>query len=390
MEVPLPEISSVSWSSFMTGADPGEHGIFGFLDLVPGSKRIRFPDFRDVKVPTMWDNLAEQGKTCVVINQPATYPAREFPGALISGFVAVDFMKSVYPARYIGPLKRSGYELDIDGQRAREDHDYLMRALKTTLEGRRRAVDILWKRGQWDYFQVVVTGTDRLQHFLWKAVVEQDHPRHQQAMDYYRAVDRFVREIFERYCALMNEEEALASFYLLSDHGFTKAHTEFQLNTWLRQEGFQVISTEEEPVPENLHPSTKAFALSPLRIFLNRRDRFSDGCVTEDQVEPLCEEIADKLMSLRSGLEPVIERVVRGKDLYSGPQAVHAPDLIALTHPGYDGKSSFDAKEVLAEAVLTGMHTHNDAFFWAAYEEPQEKPWRITGLAPRLVASLLS
>ncbi len=31
--VTLPEISSVSWSSFMTGKNPGEHGIFGFTDL---------------------------------------------------------------------------------------------------------------------------------------------------------------------------------------------------------------------------------------------------------------------------------------------------------------------------------------------------------------------
>ena len=31
MKVTLPEISSVSWTSFMTGVGPGEHGIFGNL-----------------------------------------------------------------------------------------------------------------------------------------------------------------------------------------------------------------------------------------------------------------------------------------------------------------------------------------------------------------------
>ena len=30
MRASLPEISSVSWTSFMTGAQAGEHGIFGF------------------------------------------------------------------------------------------------------------------------------------------------------------------------------------------------------------------------------------------------------------------------------------------------------------------------------------------------------------------------
>jgi len=43
--VSLPEISSVSWSSFMTGKNPGEHGIFGFTDLHPARTRKASPAF---------------------------------------------------------------------------------------------------------------------------------------------------------------------------------------------------------------------------------------------------------------------------------------------------------------------------------------------------------
>ncbi|HEX8087996.1 MAG TPA: alkaline phosphatase family protein, partial [Blastocatellia bacterium] len=31
MDTSLPDISSVAWTSFMTGANPGRHGIYGFL-----------------------------------------------------------------------------------------------------------------------------------------------------------------------------------------------------------------------------------------------------------------------------------------------------------------------------------------------------------------------
>ena len=55
MRASLPEISSVSWTDFMTGADSGTHGIFGFTDLKPGTYDLRFPNFLDVKVPTFWD-----------------------------------------------------------------------------------------------------------------------------------------------------------------------------------------------------------------------------------------------------------------------------------------------------------------------------------------------
>jgi len=90
MKVTLPEVSAVSWPSFMTGRNPGTHGIYGFTEFEPRSYRIRFPGFSSLKVPTLWDRLGEGGKRSVVVNQPSTYPAREIPGVLVSGFVAID------------------------------------------------------------------------------------------------------------------------------------------------------------------------------------------------------------------------------------------------------------------------------------------------------------
>jgi len=59
MTVSLPEISSVSWSTFMTGKNPGEHGIFGFTDLHAGTYKMSFPSFRDVKCDTIWDRIGQ-------------------------------------------------------------------------------------------------------------------------------------------------------------------------------------------------------------------------------------------------------------------------------------------------------------------------------------------
>ena len=97
LKASLPEISAVSWTDFMTGANSGTHGIFGFTDLKPGSYQIRFPNFLELRCPTFWDRLAELGKKCIIINQPSTYPARKINGILISGFVALDLAKAVYP-----------------------------------------------------------------------------------------------------------------------------------------------------------------------------------------------------------------------------------------------------------------------------------------------------
>jgi predicted AlkP superfamily phosphohydrolase/phosphomutase len=81
MKASLPEISSVSWTDFMTGANSGTHGIFGFTDFKPKSYAVRFPNFLDVKAPTIWDKLGAKGLKSIIINQPSTYPARKIPGA---------------------------------------------------------------------------------------------------------------------------------------------------------------------------------------------------------------------------------------------------------------------------------------------------------------------
>jgi len=44
MHSSIPEVSSVAWSSMITGTNPGQHGIFGFMELAPGSYKMRFPN----------------------------------------------------------------------------------------------------------------------------------------------------------------------------------------------------------------------------------------------------------------------------------------------------------------------------------------------------------
>ncbi|GAJ07785.1 unnamed protein product, partial [marine sediment metagenome] len=41
MNSSIPEVSSVAWSSIITGQNPGQHGIFGFTDLAPDSYQLK-------------------------------------------------------------------------------------------------------------------------------------------------------------------------------------------------------------------------------------------------------------------------------------------------------------------------------------------------------------
>ena len=383
MKVTLPEISSVSWPSFMTGSDPGTHGIFGFIDLRPGTYNMFFPSFRDLKAPALWDKLGMDKKTSVVINQPSTYPARKVEGILISGFVAIDLVKAIYPPSYISKIKAMDYQIDIDTMRSRQDHDFCFSELDRTLAGREKAYQLLWKDLDWDYFELVITGTDRLQHYMWNVLEDPSHANYHRALDYYRKVDALVGKIYERFCDESGHERDGDGFFLLSDHGFCQIKQEVYLNTWLEKEGYISYNKPSPQTVADIAEGTKAFVLDPGRIHINRKGKYPLGAVGEDEARDLIEEIREKLLRLHFEDETVMENVSLRDEVYSGPFSGEGPDLIATAHHGYDLKGSVAKKVIFGRTDLEGMHTWDDAFFWTAGDAGENV--HITGLSDMIL-----
>jgi predicted AlkP superfamily phosphohydrolase/phosphomutase len=384
MTVTLPEISSVSWSTFMTGTNPGEHGIFGFTDLEPTSYEIRFPNFADLKVPTLWDRLGERGMKSVVINQPATYPARPIPGVLVSGFVAIDLERAVSPPKWLELLRQENYEIDLDTGEVAKDPERLFRDLHRTLETRERVVDRLWREVPWNLFEVVVTGTDRLHHFQWDAGEDADHPHHRDFLDYYRAVDRFVGRLVERF----RQENPEGEFFLLSDHGFCRTRWEVYVNAALREAGYLHIAEGAKSLA-TIQERSVAFALDPARIYVNRTDRFPKGSVRPADVPRVRDELADFFASLEVNGEKVVRRVFTREEAYQGPWAEQGPDLLLVPNPGFDLKGRPGATELVTERRLQGMHTWDDAFVFASRADRlPEGPLTLTDVPPAILGSL--
>lgn len=375
MKASLPEISAVSWTDFMTGTNSGTHGIFGFTDFKKNSYELRFPNFLDLKKETFWDSLGARGKKCIIINQPSTYPARRINGILISGFVAVELAKAIYPLSYKAALERMSYQIDIDTLKARENHEFLWRELSKTLAAHQRALNLLWQE-EWDYFEFVITGTDRLHHFLWNAHEDQGHIFHQSFLEYYRQIDRVINKIVTSFRKLSGEDQGL---YILSDHGFTKSEQDVYLNVWLMKKGYLRFSKKPPKSLSDISPSTKAFALDPNRIYLNLKDKFPMGSVLKSKKKALKEEIKKKLEKLEYQGKRVVRSVFDAEEIYSGPCVADGPDLIVLAERGFDMKGSIKKKEIFSPSSLQGMHTWDDAFFWS--REEHNKDLSISDLA---------
>jgi predicted AlkP superfamily phosphohydrolase/phosphomutase len=366
MDASLPEISSVSWSSFMTGQNPARHGIYGFMDLKPGTYQLYFPSYPHLKAPALWDDLGRQGKRTVVINLPGTYPARPHEGVLVSGFVAIDLKKAVHPPSILPALESMGYRIDVDTSRG-ADADHLYRDLDETLAARERAFAHFWDAEDWDLFLAIITGTDRLQHFQWHAVADEANPNHERAMGYYREADAEVGRLLDRAA----DQDAL---YLMSDHGFTSIESEVCVNRHLVNEGF--LKWEKDPPDSfaDISSGARAFALDPSRIYVHRKGRYPKGCVEEKDVPAVREELKSLFLGLQHDGRKIIQSVFFPEEIYEGPEFDKAPDLVLLTTDGYDLKGNIKRAEVFGRTHFTGMHNRYDAFLMSNRPLPDKRP----------------
>ena len=381
MDTSIPDISSVAWTSFMTGSNPGRHGIYGFLDLQPNSYKIYFPNSRHIQSKTLWDVAGSFGRRSVVINVPSTYPAQPMNGVLISGFVAIDINKATYPAELVPKLKEMDYRIDVDARKVQQSHDALMDDILTTLDRRVEVLLHLYDKQQWDLFVGVITETDRLQHFFMDAAEDESHKYHSAFKDFYRRVNRFLGQVMER---LADE-----SMTIMSDHGFTPLHRQVYLNRWLVDNGYLKLKANARSV-EEIEPGSKAFALDPGRIYINVKGRYPDGAVAGADAARLAQEIKQGIAEITDNGNRIVKSIFERDEIYSGPCLAAAPDLCVLSQYGYDLKGAVNKQELMDREVFTGMHTRDDATFFINTPASALRPDKphINDVAPTVLDSL--
>jgi len=369
MEVCLPPLSSVSWSSFMTAKNPADHGIYGFTDITPEYK-LHFNSFLDIKTSTLFDRLGEKGLRSVVINLPSTYPTRSFPGVLISGFWSLELKKSVYPSSLLPFLKEINYKVDIDLPRAREDAKYLFESLRDTLQMRKKVAEYLWDREEWNLFMLVVTGTDRLQHYQFKSLIHKEGIWHEEVMDYYREVD----ELIEHYVNLFKSQGG-DLVVILSDHGFTELKKEVYINSLLEEKGFLKFKNKSPDFISELDPkNTVAFALDPARIYVNLKDRFAEGIVSQKDFDKVRQQLQELFDNLNFEGQKVVKMVKMKEEIYSGKLMDKAPDMVLVSEDGFDFKGAVNGAGVFRDSDLEGMHTFDNAFYLIHTKDNSVKP----------------
>ncbi|KIX12732.1 alkaline phosphatase family protein [Dethiosulfatarculus sandiegensis] len=353
----VPTVSTVAWANYATGVNPGKHGVFGFVDRHPNPFSVHIPSSNDIKVPTLWEYLSRAGKMVGVVNLPLTYPPRRVNGFMVGGFLSPDLSKATYPVELAPKLMEKEYRIDVDTNLAFEDMDAFMADLHTTMTRRFVACFDLMRSFSWDIFHLHVMSTDRLNHFLWSDQILGTEEGNRDFFGFYQKLDSYLGELLEQ----LPDGCRLA---LVSDHGFASTRALVFLNQWLEENGYLHFGKGQKELLTML-PDSRAYSLVPGRVFVNLEGREERGTVPQGtEYEDLRQELIHRISGIShpETNEPLIRRVYRREELYSGPHLGKAADLIVEPNPGFDLKANLNVPAVLGPANLPGMHVREGAF----------------------------
>ena len=131
--------------------------------------------------------------------------------------------------------------------------------------------------------------------------------------------------------------------FVMSDHGFASYIRSFNLNTWLKENGYLKLINPWRQGEYEFHLNTdwsrtKAYALGLNSLFLNLKGREREGIVTPGpEADNLAEEIARKLEEVKDPEtgEKVVFKAYVTKKWYKGPYVNEAPDIVVGYNKGY-------------------------------------------------------
>jgi predicted AlkP superfamily phosphohydrolase/phosphomutase len=385
MDSTWPWVSSVAWSTMMTGVNPARHNIFGFIDRDPATYKQFIPTSRNMQAKTLWEVLSDAGKRVIVVNVPVTYPPRQVNGILVGGFLSPSLEKAVYPPAYLSTLQSLGYIVDADPWKARESKELAIQEVNAVLDARIRTLYYLLEREEWDYLHVHIMETDRLHHFLWQQMEEGDPTYAPAFYEFYQRIDDMLGRVADR----LDDGTTLI---WMSDHGFCTVKQEVYVNRWLMDNGWlrlRNVPPDRKKGLDEIDPSSVAYSLDPGRVVIRVRGREKDGPVAPGaEYEALRDEIAVAALQLRdpgSG-EPVFQYAFKREDLYHGPYLEQAADLILAPYDGYDPKGALYKESLTFKGdELVGMHTHDDAMIYIQGQTIPQTRFSVLDVMPTIL-----
>ncbi len=417
-----PPQSATAWTTFLTGTNPGKHGVYHFLKRVPDSYDYEFYNSKDSSAIPIWKILSKYNKKVGIMQVPLTFPPVEVDGFMVSGLTTPgEDSEYTYPADLKKTLKKIGFRIHNNTELYKDNNeDAYLKDLYDTEQRKVETTKYLLKNHDWDFFIVVFMGIDQMHHFFWK-YMDPKHPAHDPArsskykdeiLHYYQKMDGWVGDI-------LSDIDKDVTVFIMSDHGGGAVYKDINFNYWFKTLGLQdirktkkqrfrswlinngftkvrleallnevgLLNLSRKVVPDMLKKrllprgdalaeidwtKTKAFSFGNLGlIYLNVKGRDPQGIVSPgEEYEDLRTFLIEELRKLKDPEDGVsiVEDAFRKEEIYSGPNLVNAPDIYVATDMIYREymrfsntfiKSLNESKNIERRLRVSGQHRQN-------------------------------
>ena len=255
----IPPVTVPAWQCFMTGKNPGQLGIAGFLQSKPHSYEEVPISATSCTARTFWEWLSLDGKRLAVLNVPYSAMPPHFNGVFIGGFDIPPsrMAEAVYPPGLLQEIERKFGEyrvylkmpqwiaplLSID--RFEFAIEAFLRDCQDLTDYQFRAAYDLIGRDQFDLVMFYQLVPDRIQHLLWY-IIDPAHPWHDAAAHspFRETIAGYFQKLDAQLAKLVRLVGQDVTVIVLSDHGFGPVLRGIDLNSWLVQEGYVQIKTQ--------------------------------------------------------------------------------------------------------------------------------------------------
>jgi predicted AlkP superfamily phosphohydrolase/phosphomutase len=445
----IPPMTGPAWTSFMTGQNPGRHGIYDWIARRPDSYDMVPLSARQRQARSLWSIASDAGRRVFALNVPMTYPPEPINGTLIAGLPAVVPRADIaYPTTAYDEITElvGDYILYPDPGQAYSDSgiDAFLKRLYHCTEERIRILEHFRAQEAWDLAMVVFNGTDAIQHALWK-FMDPSHPLYdpRRGAKYGAAIRLFYQRMDAWLGEVLEELDDDTLLMVMSDHGAGPFHKFIHVNNWLLDTGFlklkstpaarvkrllfrlgftpmqaynllmrlglgvfkrEVVRGHGQGLLKALFLSfgdvdwerTQAYSLGNVgQIFLNLRGREPAGAVDPADYDRVRDDIVARLADLQDPEtgKRVVDNVYRREEVYHGPRLDRAPDVVFLPRNleyfGF-GEYEFGSNQTIEPVArgISGTHRMNGVLLLAG--NPVQAGWSIQGaeitdLAPTIL-----
>lgn len=440
----IPPITPSAWSTFLTGKNPGKHGILEFIvkdreGESPANARLR-------RGKTVFRLASDAGMKVVSLSIPLTYPPEQVNGLMISDFMTPRGAKDYgLPIELLQKIERrfGPYRLHINEVYTprrvekffadiEEEVSYKTDVAAWIAEGSLKELE------DWNLFAFHIHGVDRLQHELWH-LIDPAHPLYDfnesnkyknRFLDFFSKLDTGINKFVQK----LNPTTDM--LFIISDHGFGPVYKFINMNVWLMEKGYLKLRSRAVSrikkllfqwgaTPKNAYRFLMLIGQAKIRetvgmtkrvgffnilnkvmlsfqdvdwtrttayskgyygqIFLNLKGREPFGIVPQEEYEALRRRIGEEIIAIKdkeTGAQ-IIKSIFYPENIYSGPYLRNAPDIIFLpADMKYKaiGMTDFPSNNFL-EPVYANSGDHRLEGIFIAKGEKIKKGYKLAGNA---------